>query len=364
MDSVIDSGYCRTSELNTFDDTKAGVKGLVDTGITKVPRIFHRALDGIDSISTCTADSKLRFPIIDLEGVEKDSALRKEIIEKVGNASENWGFFEVVNHGISESVLREMLDGTKRFHEQYTKIKKEFFSRDYLKKVVYNSNFDLYSSPSTDWKDTIFFQMTPHPPKTEDLPAACRDIIIRYSQEVTKLGSLLLQLFSEALGLNSNYLKDMDCNEGLVVLGHYYPPCPQPELTLGSSRHADSDFFTVLLQDHIGGLQVLHQNQWIDVPSTPGYLVVNIGDLLQLLTNDKFISVEHRVVAKNIGPRISVACFFSTLLVPKPRLYGPIKELLSEDNPPKYRETTVREYSDHYKSKGTDGNSALLYFKL
>lgn len=65
------------------------------------------------------------------------------------------------------------------------------------------------------------------------------------------------------------------------MLGHYYPRCPQPELTFGTTPHADNDFFTVLLQDHVGGLQVLHRDQWIDVPPTPGALVVNIGDLLQ-----------------------------------------------------------------------------------
>ncbi|KAJ4825725.1 hypothetical protein Tsubulata_001229 [Turnera subulata] len=84
----------------------------------------------------------------------------------------------------------------------------------------------------------------------------------------------------------------------------------------------------------------------------------------RLLSNDKFRSVEHRVLANHRGPRISVACFFSTFLMPKSRLYGPIKELLTEENPPKYRETTVREYSAHYKDKGIDGTSALLDFRL
>ncbi|KAK8682203.1 hypothetical protein V6N13_054596 [Hibiscus sabdariffa] len=62
----------------------------------------------------------------------------------------------------------------------------------------------------------------------------------------------------------------------------------------------------------IGGLQVLYEDQWIDVPPVPGALVVNIGDMLQLITNDKFKSVEHRVLANTEGPRVSVASFFTT----------------------------------------------------
>jgi isopenicillin N synthase-like dioxygenase len=96
-----------------------------------------------------------------------------------------------------------------------------------------------------------------------------------------KLGILLFELLSEALGLNPNHLNEIDCTEGLAVLCHYYPACPQPELTLGTSKHSDNDFLNVLLQDHIGGLQVFYQDKWVDIPPVPGAVVVNIGDLLQ-----------------------------------------------------------------------------------
>ncbi|KAM1301645.1 hypothetical protein ACFX2H_012653 [Malus domestica] len=183
-----------------------------------------------------------------------------------------------------------------------------------------------------------------------------RDILVEYSKHVMKLGKLLFELLSEALGLKPSRLNDMDCSEGLLILGHYYPSCPQPELTMGTSKHADNDFLTVLLQDHIGGLQVLHQRKWVDVPPVPGALV--------LISNDRFKSIQHRVQANCVGPRISVASFFCTGMLPSTKLYGPIKELVSEDNPPKYKETTVRDYVAYFNNKGLDGTSALSHFKL
>ena len=63
---------------------------------------------------------------------------------------------------------------------------------------------------------------------------------------------------------------------------HYYPPCPEPELAIGTTRHSDIGFISVLLQDGVGGLQVIHENQWVDVEPIPGAFIVNIGDMLQV----------------------------------------------------------------------------------
>ncbi|CAH8339696.1 unnamed protein product [Eruca vesicaria subsp. sativa] len=368
METTKVASFNRVNELKAFDETKTGVKGLVDAGITQLPRIFHDSPSNLANPKPLSSDllHLTTIPTIDLGGrVFEDETKRNNTIDGVKEAAEKWGFFQVVNHGVSLDLLERMKDGVRGFNEQAPEAKKQFYSRDFNKEFVYTSNFDLYTSSAASWRDTFSCYMAPNPPKPQDLPEICRDVMLEYSKEVISLGEFLFELLSEALGLNPNHLNEIECSKGLRMLCHYYPPCPEPDLTLGASKHSDSSFITVLLPDQIEGLQVLREGYWFDVPSVPGALIINVGDLLQLITNDKFISLEHRVLANRAtGARVSVACFFTTGIRPNPRIYGPIRELVSEDNPPKYREITVKEFAAHRSAKGLDGTSDLLHFRI
>jgi isopenicillin N synthase-like dioxygenase len=128
--------------------------------------------------------------------------------------------------------------------------------------------------------------------------------VIEYSQKIRDLGFTIFELLSRALGLDSSYLRELNCAEGLFIMGHYYPPCPEPELTMGTAKHSDFNFMTLLLQDQLGGLQILRYNKWVNVPPVHGALVVNIGDLLQvyiisiisyLLKHSSIIRVSHMI---------------------------------------------------------------------
>ncbi|KAL4558688.1 hypothetical protein LXL04_036889 [Taraxacum kok-saghyz] len=341
-----------------FDQTKAGVKGLLDSGVLKVPQIFVHPPETVQQNPSSCNVSDLQVPVIDFE------TIGGEIVDEIRNAAGKWGIFQVINHGIVASVMEEMIEGIRRFHEQPQEVKMEWYSRENEEKVKYYSNGDLYVSKAVSWRDSISCHYADGALDPNQLPHAFRGPISNYMESIMKLKNKLLELLSEALGLQPNHLTTLDCMKTATLVCHYYPCCPEPNLTLGATKHSDPSFLTILLQDTIGGLQVLHQNQWVDVKPIKGALIVHIGDLMQLITNDKFKSVEHRVRARPIGPRISAACFFYPSVANSCKAYGPIKEVLEENNVPVYRETSHKEYMAYYKAKGLDGTSSLPFFKL
>ncbi|KAE8766854.1 1-aminocyclopropane-1-carboxylate oxidase-like protein 1 [Hordeum vulgare] len=373
----------RVAALKAFDDTKAGVKGLVDAGATTVPSIFHHPLPHLHHLHA-HHEHHFTIPVIDLAAAMGGSGTtttptseRAELVATVKAAAETVGFFQVVNHGVPKAAMSEMLAAVKGFHEESAGAKAPYYSRDFSRRVRYWSNLDLFMSPAACWRDTLFFETAPELPAPEEIPPSCRTIALEYARMMQQLGRTLLELLSEALGLRCGHLEeDAACLERLA--GHYYPPCPEPHLTLGTTRHSDPCFLAVLLQDAVGGLQVLLQEDeghdgnnkknnnkssgvWVDVPAVEGAVVVNVGDFLQLVSNDKFKSVEHRVVSQSVGPRVSVACFFRRHdAATSTRVLAPIVA----DGEARYRSTTMAELIRHNRAKGLDGSSALQHLRL
>lgn len=173
-----------------------------------------------------------------------------------------------------------------------------------------------------------------------------------YAREIGSLMSRLLGLISIGLGLEKDcLLKILENQPRLKAQANFIPPCPDPELTMGLPVHTDPNALTVILQSQVSGLQVIKDKKWIAVPAIPNAFVVNLGDQIQVLSNGRFKSVHHRVVTNTVHPRVSMAMFQGPNLE---TIIGPIKELIDEKNPHRYRNYRYSEFIEEFsKQVGT-----------
>ncbi|XVE65861.1 hypothetical protein DITRI_Ditri08aG0033400 [Diplodiscus trichospermus] len=216
MASQTSMDYDRTKELKHFDDTKAGVKGVGDAGIVNIPEIFIRPPEELAAEELNSCQTNIKVPIIDLSNIQ-DSSRHKEIVDEVRIASEKWGLFQVMNHGIPLNVLDEMIDGVRKFNEQDLELKKELYSRDATKKVRFNSNFDLYNSGTADCRDTLTLSFLDSDPDPNEMPEVCRKSTMEYTKYIRRLGETLFELLSEALGLNQRNQRSPSPSGGLMI---------------------------------------------------------------------------------------------------------------------------------------------------
>ncbi|TVU12116.1 hypothetical protein EJB05_45743, partial [Eragrostis curvula] len=165
--SVASDGDDRRRELQAFDDTRAGVKGLVDAGITSISSIFHHPPDLLDSVSA--TDDAVSIPVIDLS-----AAPREEVVARVKAAAETAGFFQVVNHGVAGDVMAGMLAAVRRFNEEPTEAKMLYYTRDRAHKVRFNSNLTSSSRrrPTGGTPSSATWRRSSRGRSPEELPEA------------------------------------------------------------------------------------------------------------------------------------------------------------------------------------------------
>ncbi|KAJ4764941.1 1-aminocyclopropane-1-carboxylate oxidase 1 [Rhynchospora pubera] len=263
------------------------------------------------------------FPVINmtkLEGEERGAAM-----DLLHDACENWGFFEVLNHGISHELMDEVEKLTK---EHYQK-RREMSFKEFANKAIEEGSNGKDTS-NIDWESTFFLRHLPVSNISDlpDLDDHYREIMRKFSKEIEKLAEHLLDLLCENLGLEKGYLKRAFWGSKGPTFGtkvSNYPPCPRPDLIKGLRAHTDAGGIILLFQDNqVSGLQLLKDDQWIDVPPMRYAIVINIGDQLEVITNGKYKSVVHRVVAQTDGNRMSIASFYNpgadAVIFPAPAL--------------------------------------------
>jgi isopenicillin N synthase-like dioxygenase len=308
-----------------------------------IDRAFIQEQEHRPKLSTNEAEG---IPLINLSENDTES-----VVKVIGNACKNWGFFQVVNHGVALDIREKLELCSRRFFEQDLQEKNKV-SRDEVKVMGY---YDTEHTKNVrDWKQVFDFTIenptlipaSIHPShdlevtqwynQWPDYPPQFREACEEYGKEVEKLAFKLMELIALSLGLSKERLNRYFKEQTSFVRLNYYPPCPEPHLALGVGRHKDAGALTILSQDDVGGLEVKRKSdgQWIRIKPTPNAYIINVGDIIQVWSNEAYESVEHRVVVNTDKERFSIPFFFNPSHY---TMVKPMEELTCTESPPKYR---------------------------
>lgn len=167
-----DNDYDWDKRVEEFEKSKGGVKGLVDSGITKLPRFFVSPPES-DEADHTPLDALV--PVIDLEGIQRGGVQRAEVVGEIRTASRKWGFFQMVNHGVPTSVMDAVLEGTRRVHEQPKEAKMELYTADGSPDVrFYTINGRLEKGGVASWRDAFACKFTDGQLDPHLIPPVCR----------------------------------------------------------------------------------------------------------------------------------------------------------------------------------------------
>ncbi|CAN8277503.1 unnamed protein product [Cochlearia groenlandica] len=281
------------------------------------------------------------IPIVDLSDPNKDVVARA-----VAKASEEWGIFHVVNHGIPLELICKLKEaGTNFFDLSETDknvVAKKDGSNDY---EGYTKNLKYVEGEV--WTENMFHRIWPascidftYWPKN---PPTYREVIEEYTKEAKKLSETILGCLSEGLGLQREALKEGLGGENIEYMMRInnYPPNPESNLTLGIPEHTDIIGIAIIVTNEVLGLQVCKDDHWFDVEYIPSAITINIGDQIMRLSNGKYKSVLHRAIVDKVHRRMSWPVFVDAN---PDMVIGPLPEIISDDKPSKFKAITCKDF--------------------
>ena len=299
--------------------------------------------------------SNRSIPLVDLSKfVNGDAHERADFVQKIGDAFHRVGFVGVINHGIPQDMIDAFYDASKMFFSMPVSVKEKYKLSGLAGQRGYTSFGTEHAKQSkvADLKE--FFQIgqfvSPDHPLKSEYPD---NVKVLEAPEFFDQGKDLYKAFEEAgghllraiaihLGLEETYFNDKIHDGNSILRSIHYPPITaEPKSAIRSEQHEDINLITLLVGASAGGLQLLtSDNEWLEIMPGPGEIVINVGDMLQRLTNNYLVSTTHRVVNPPKEqwhvPRLSIpfflhpqsvmdlTCLPSTVTTSRPLAYEPI----------------------------------------
>lgn len=303
----------------------------------------------------------MAIPVVDLSQFSGTPGQKAAFVSELGKAYEAVGFVAVRNHGIPAKTIEGLYSNTKAFFALPSEIKRKYEIPGLAGQRGYTSFGKEHAKGSTapDLKEFFQFGQTvedndpikaeyPDNVQVKELPEF-NPLFIQAYRSFERSGTSLLQAIALYLGLEEHYFDRFVHNGNSILRAIYYPPIKEePKSAIRADQHEDINLITLLVGASADGLEILtRQNEWVPVTSLPDQIVVNVGDMLQRLTNNKLKSTTHRVVnpPKELWgtSRFSIPFF----LHPKSSMsLACLSSCIDERHPKAYPNATAGEYLD------------------
>ncbi|KAI4333454.1 hypothetical protein L6164_018265 [Bauhinia variegata] len=300
-----------------------------------------------------------QIPVIDMQNLLSAEAGDSELA-KLHLACKEWGFFQLVNHGVSISLVEKVKLEIQEFFNLPMSEKKKFWqtSEDV---EGFGQSFVVSESQKLDWGDIFFLTTLPtlvrKPHLFPKLPLPFRETLELYSLKLQNLALAVIGLMGKALKMEAKEMMEFFEDGRQSMRMNYYPSCPQPNKVIGLTPHSDAVGLTILLQvNEVEGLQVKKDGIWVPVRPLSNAFILNIGDILEIITNGIYRSIEHRATVNSTKERLSIATFH----MPRYEVeIGPAASLLTKQTPALFKRIRVKEYFEGLFARRLDGISYL-----
>ncbi|XP_074365082.1 protein LATERAL BRANCHING OXIDOREDUCTASE 1-like isoform X2 [Apium graveolens] len=265
----------------------------------------------------------MELPLLSAEVPVIDMALlsegQEEELKKLDEACMYWGFFLVINHGIDEGVLEDMKTAASVFFKLPLEEKMRY-PFDPLAIEGYGRPYPVTEDQTVDWSDSLMFRLFPVRGRKLKLwpnkPAELKGAVEAYSVEIGNVSRKLLGSLSLIMGMESNDLPEL-----------------HKEMQISMRDNKDNN---------INGLQIRHNGGWVPVQPVPKSLIVNVGDVLEIWSNGKYKSIEHRAMTNGTRARISYASFVTPQMEVE---VEPLKQMFNDSQQKKlYKKVIYEDY--------------------
>ena len=258
-------------------------------------------------------------PVIDLAGP------RDAVVASIATACRDWGFFQVTGHGVASQDFERVIETARAYFARPRDEKRRnlrsrdnpwgFYDRELTKeqrdrKEVFDIGPDAGGMAAVEGDP--FEGATPWPEAPPGFEPVMREWFARMDGVADRLVALIAEGLGDSAGEMAGALSP--AHTSYLRLNHYplgdlLAAETGSEADLGIHHHTDAGALTVLLQDGVSGLQVYRDGRWHDVEPLPGAFTINIGDMVQVWSNDLYRAPPHRVLAMTSAERISIPFF-------------------------------------------------------